>query len=199
MSQITFKQYRDIDLTIFTVLVVIFEVIATFASNRWFTAQPIAMSITLMLTCVVMMRWGGWAVITALAGGLAFCAASGASLEQYLIYGIGNLFALLSLILIKLYGKEKIRASVPRLLLFVLVAYLGMALGRWGISLFFGGDGMALVVYVTTDIMSLLLAEVILLLLRKTDGMIEDQKAYLFRLERERKEEDGGNNYENEG
>ena len=188
MNQITFQQYRSIDLTILTVLTVVFEAIATLASNRWFAAQPIAMSITLMLVCMTMMRWSGRAAMIAIAGGITFCVISGATIEQYLIYGIGNLFSLLALVLIKIYGKEKIRTSVPRLLFFVLVAYLGMALGRWGLSLLFGGNLMVLVVYLTTDIMSLLLAEIILLLLRKTDGMIEDQKAYLLRVDRERKE-----------
>ena len=70
------------------------------------------------------------------------------------------------------------------------VAYIGMALGRWTVSLAFGGDLTALLVYVTTDIISLLFAEVILLILRKTDGMIEDQKAYLLRVDRERREEE---------
>ena len=41
----------------------------------------------------------------------------------------------------------------------------------------------------TTDIISLLFAFVIMFILRGVDGMIEDQKAYLFRLERQRKEE----------
>ena len=188
MNQITFQQYRSIDLTLILILTVVFEAIATVASNRWFAAQPVAMSITLMLVCMTMMRWGSRAAMIAIAGGITFCVISGATIEQYLIYGIGNLFSLLALVLIKIYGKEKIRTSVPRLLFFVLVAYLGMALGRWGLSLLFGGDLMVLVVYLTTDIMSLLLAEIILLLLRKTDGMLEDQKAYLLRVDRERKE-----------
>lgn len=188
MNQITFQQYRSIDLTLILILTVVFEAIATVASNRWFAAQPVAMSITLMLVCMTMMRWGSRAAMIAIAGGITFCVISGATIEQYLIYGIGNLFSLLALALIKIYGKEKIRTSVPRLLFFVLVAYLGMALGRWGLSLLFGGDLMVLVVYLTTDIMSLLLAEIILLLLRKTDGMLEDQKAYLLRVDRERKE-----------
>lgn len=192
MRQITFQQYRSIDLTVWTVLVIVFEAIATLASNRWFAAQPVAISVTLMLTCVIMMRWSGRAAVTAAAGGIVFGIVSGATAAQYLIYGIGNMGALASLLLIRAYGKEKIRSSIPRLMLFVLVAYVGMTAGRWLVSLLFGGDFMALVVYATTDIMSLLFAEIVLLLLRKMDGMIEDQKAYLFRLERERKEEDGG-------
>ncbi|MBQ9120382.1 MAG: hypothetical protein IJY09_10085 [Lachnospiraceae bacterium] len=189
MNQITFKQYRNIDLTILVVLTIIFEAITTMATARWFVLQPIALSISLALICVTMMRWSGWAAITAVIGGMTFCIASGATAEQYLIYCIGNLFTLLALILVKVFGKEKIRTNTWRLLLFGLVGYIGMVLGRGIVSMFFGGDPMTLVVYATTDIMSLVFAEVILLLLRKLDGMIEDQKAYLFRLDRERKAE----------
>ena len=189
MKPITFKQYRNIDLTILAVLVVIFETITTLATNKWFYAQPIAISISLTMICVGMMRWSGYAAINAVIGGFVFCTASGASLEQYGIYCLGNLFALVALLLIKWWGKEKIRNSIPKLMLFVLIAYLGMGLGRWLVSLLFGGDLMALVVYLTTDIITLLFAEVIVVLLRKVDGMIEDQKSYLLRLEEERKEE----------
>lgn len=190
MNQITFKQYRRIDLTIWTVLLVLFETLTTFATTKWFVYQPIALSISLALVCVTMMRWGGYAAILAAIGGFVFCIVSGANVEQYFIYCIGNLFALLSLLIIRLFGKEKIRQSIPRLMLFVLAAYLGMAFGRWGVSLIFGGDFMTLVVYITTDVISLLFAELILILFRRSDGMLEDQKAYLFRLERERKEEE---------
>lgn len=189
MNQITFEQYRSIDLTIFTVVLAVFEAITTLATTTWFAAQPVAISISLALVCIVMMRWGFRAVIPAVAGGFVFCIASGATIEQYLIYCIGNMFALLALGIIKIFDKETIRKSVPKLLLFVLTAYLGMVLGRWLVSLLFGGDGMALLVYLTTDVISLLFAAIILLILRNTDGMIEDQKAYLLRVDRERREE----------
>ncbi|MBR6638695.1 MAG: hypothetical protein IKK96_07530, partial [Lachnospiraceae bacterium] len=58
------------------------------------------------------------------------------------------------------------------------------------VTLFFGGDINAFVVFATTDIISLLFAEIILILLRKSEGMIEDQKTYLLRLDREKKEKE---------
>ena len=190
MNQITFEQYRNIDLLIFTVLVIVFEAITTMATAKWFAAQPVAISISLAIVCVVMMRWGWRAALPAMAGGFVFCIASGATIEQYLIYCIGNVFALSALGIARAFGKETVRKSVPKLLLFGFAAYLGMAAGRWLISLFFGGDLTALLVYVTTDVISLLFAEIILLILRNTDGMIEDQKAYLLRLDKERREEE---------
>ena len=171
-------------------LVTVFETITTTATAKWFAAQPVAISISLAIVCVVMMRWGWRAALPAVAGGFVFCIASGATIEQYVIYCIGNVFALSALGIVRAFGKETVRKSVPKLLLFGFTAYLGMATGRWLMSLFFGGDLTALLVYVTTDVISLLFAEIILLILRNTDGMIEDQKVYLLRLDKERREEE---------
>ena len=190
MNQITFKQYRNIDLVIWTILLIIFETITTFATTKGFAAQAVAISISLALICIVMMRWSGYAAILAVVGGFVYCLASGAEPKQYLIYCVGNLFSLIALLLFKIFDKEKIRTDVWKLVLFVLVAYIGMAIGRGTVTLFFGGDINAFVVFATTDIISLLFAEVVLILLRKSEGMIEDQKAYLLRLDREKKEKE---------
>ncbi|MBR5004449.1 MAG: hypothetical protein IKY14_03190, partial [Erysipelotrichaceae bacterium] len=138
--------------------------------------------------CVVMMRWSGYAAIHAAVGGFAFCAASGATIEQVLVYCIGNVFALGALLLIRLWGKEELRKDPFKRSMFAVTAYMGAVLGRWLVSLLFGGDLTALVVYATTDIISLLFALIVLNLLAKSDGMIEDQKTYLLRLQREKEE-----------
>ena len=188
MRQITFKEYRNIDLAILAAITFVFEVIATLAAAKWFPAQPIAFSITVAMICVVMMRWSGYAAIHAAVGGFAFCAASGATIEQVLVYCIGNVFALSALLLIRLWGKEQLRKDPFKRSMFAVTAYMGAVLGRWLVSLLFGGDLTALVVYATTDIISLLFALIVLNLLAKSDGMIEDQKTYLLRLQREKEE-----------
>ena len=52
---------------------------------------------------------------------------------------------------------------------------------------------MSLLTFITTDILSLLFAVVVMSLLKDTDGMIEDQKEYLLRIDRESKEEESAN------
>ena len=188
MKQITFKEYRMLDLIIFTVFTIVFEAIATYASTKWFWAQAVSISVTLLLTCIVMMRWSGWAAIQAVAGGLVYCFCAGATTEQYIVYAVGNLAGLIALLLIKFIGKEKIRGSKLQLVLLATTAYVGIAAGRTLVSLVFAGRIQDFVLYITTDIISLLFASVVLVLIRKADGMIEDQKAYLFRVEREEKE-----------
>lgn len=189
MNNITFKQYRNIDLTIFAVLLALSEAITTVATNKWFYAQPVAISTTLIFICIIMMRWGGFAAIHAVLGGLVFCVASGASAEQFLVYAVGNCAALSGLIWLRVFGKDKVRVSAARLMLFVATSYLTMQLGRWLISLPFGARPDTLLVYLTTDIVSLLFAAVVMVITSKLDGVIEDQKSYLFRLQREKEEQ----------
>lgn len=186
MNNITFKQYRNIDLTIFAVLLVASEAITTVATNVWFAAQPIAISTTLIFICILMMRWNWFATIAACLGGLVFCIASKASPEQYLVYVVGNCASLSAMLWFKVWGKEKIRSSYPRIFAFVITSYVMMQIGRWLLSLPFGARLDTLLVYLTTDIISLLFAVVVMMLMRNAEGMIEDQKAYLFRLQRER-------------
>ena len=189
MGNITFKQYRKIDICIFSVLLIISETVTTLATNHWFVEQPVAISTTLVFICMVMMRWNVFALIPAMIGGTVFCIASSATVEQYLIYTVGNCAALIAMLWFKPLGKDGIRKSFFKLLLFVSTAYIAMQIGRWLLSLPFGADFRTLLVYLGTDVISLLFAVVIMALMRNADGMIEDQKSYLFRLQREREEQ----------
>ena len=189
MNNITFKQYRNIDLTIFSIILVLSEAVTTLATNDWFVAQPIAISTTMIFICMVMMRWGGYAIIPAALGGLVFCIASSATLPQYLIYIVGNCGGLVSLLWFKFFKKEDVRKGPFKLTFFVITTYVSIQLARWVLSLPFGARPDTLLVYLGTDIISLLFAAVIMLIMRNVDGMIEDQKSYLFRLQREKEEQ----------
>ncbi len=146
-KKMTFGQYRATDLAIFAVLTAVFECIATFATSKWFGAQPVAISITLTLILITMHRWGAYAAIIAAVGGIAFCVASGASAEHYLIYGVGNVFAIVSLVYFKLFGKEGVKNSFFKTLLFAATSYVSVALGRWLLSLPFGAGTAELVAF----------------------------------------------------
>lgn len=185
-KQITFKQYRNIDICIFCLLTAVFESVATVATSKWFGAQPMAISITLALILITMHRWNLYAAAIAVVGGVTFCLASSASAEHFLIYCGGNLFALVSLAYFKLFGKESVRNSFLKTLLFTSSAYVAVAIGRFVLSLPFGAGFSEFVGFLVSDVLSLLFSVIILWLFREVDGLIEDQKAYLFRLQRER-------------
>ena len=109
-------------------------------------------------------------------------------MQQFVIYCIGNIFALLGMVWFKVFGKEGIRKSMWLITLFVSTAYVGQVLGRSSIAIAFGDNISTFVTFITTDIMTLVFAVLIIILFRKTEGLLEDQKAYLLRLDKERKE-----------
>ena len=51
-NRITFKQYRNVDLFIFSLITAVGEGVATFATSRWFVGQPMAISITLAMILI---------------------------------------------------------------------------------------------------------------------------------------------------
>lgn len=188
MNQITFKQYRTIDILILVALTTLFEGIATLATAKWFALQPVAISIGLAMACILMMRWGIQAAFAAFASGFVFCILSGATIQQFTIYCIGNCFALLGMVWFRVFGKERIRNSLWLVTLFVSTSYAGMIIGRSLLAIVFGDSWGTFVTFATTDIMSLVFAVLVIALFRKTDGMLEDQKTYLLRLDKQKKE-----------
>ena len=189
-NRITFKQYRNIDIGILCLVTAVFEAVATLATSKWFAGQPMAISITLALTLIAMHRWGYFAAPIPVVGGIIFCFLSSASIEHFVIYCFGNLFALASLVYFRFFTKEGIRHSFLKTLLFASTSYVAVALGRFLFSLPFGADFSELVGFLASDILSLLFAVVILWIVKDVDGLIEDQKAYLFRLEKQRRAEE---------
>lgn len=200
MKNISFKQYRVIDLVIWLVILSVFEFLTVTAGARWFPGEIYTLSQLVAVLCIVMMRWNGYAVIHAVAGGFVFCLAQGASPEQFAVYCIGNCFALVALALFKGLGKENIRAKVHFTVLFVVAAFCGAQLGRWLVSLIFGAPFDSAATFFLADSLSLVYAVVVVLVSRRADGLFEDQKHYLIRTEDERKrqkmpDEFGGDYY----
>ena len=188
--QITIEQYRSIDLTLFALMLVIFETIVVKASGKWFSAQPYTFSLTAALTAIVLMRWGIWGAVEAVLGGIVFCAAYGGSGGQYVIYGAGNLFSLGALGLIKLFGPENIRLDTVKSLIFAAAVQILMHAGRAAAALCFGHSIKECAAFFTTDALSCVITMVIIWIARRLDGIFENQKIYLLRINEEK--EKGG-------
>ena len=192
---LTFKQYRSIDLAIMAVLLAVSEAVATMAAKS-FTDQMFSVSTTIAIVCIVMMRWSGYAVIHAAVGGCVYCLVLGAPATQFAIYCAGNCGAIAALVLFKIWGKKNVAAKAWRSILFVLTAYCGAQIGRWAMSLILNagaespiGAGELLLVFLTRDIVTLLFTLLAVLISRRLDGIFEDQRAYLLRVDEEKRRE----------
>lgn len=183
------------------------EALATTAASKWFpdmlyvtAANRVSfcaytLSPTITVVCIVMMRWGAFAAIHAVAGGFAYCLAAGASVGQFAVYCVGNCFALIALVFFKTHGKQKVKDKLGLKLLFVFAAFVGTQLGRWLVGLFFGGGLSTLTDFFAADSVTLLFTVVVVLISGRIDGLFEDQKSYLIRTNDERRRERGSDYY----
>ena len=187
---ITFRQYRTIDLVILLIIITAAEALTAVAAKYWFTGEIYVLSPTVAVLCIVMMRWGGYAAIHAAAAGAALCAVTGATPEQFVIYCIGNCFSLLGLLWFRFAGKDKVRAKVLTTALFTVTVFLAVQIGRWLVGLIFGGALADIGSFIASDSLSLLFAVVVVQLTRRLDGVFEDQKTYLFRVQKERERQE---------
>lgn len=188
--ELTWKQYRAIDLTLLGAALAIFEFIIVRAANWWFPGQPFTVSLAAAITSIVYMRWGAWGGIHAVEAGLIFCFFSGGTGRQLLIYCLGNLVSVLAVLLLKAFGKERVRTGHLSLIFPLLVQVL-MQAGRAAVALVLGAGLADVAGFFTTDSLSLLFTFVIIWIARKLDGVYEDQKHYLLRLHKEQEEKGG--------
>ena len=188
-QQITFAQDRSIDLTILAVVLAFSQFVIFMASSFWFPEQLYVVSPVAAVVALVMMRWNGYAAIHAVLGGVLFTALAGGSGQQVLIYGAGNVLSILAVLVLKIFGKEKVRMDAFLSLAFALLVQLLMWMGRAGVAFLLGFEPAACIGVITTDVLSGLFTLVVIWVTRRVEGLFEDQKNYLLRLESERQVE----------
>lgn len=188
-KQISFRQYRAMDLFLFTALLCGCEALITLGATRWFPGEPYTLSITPAVTAIVMVRWSGFAAIPAVLGAVVFCFVSGAALPQYLIYCVGNLASLVLTRFLCGDGWKRLHKNVLLAMLYGLSTALLMQLGRLVLGLVLGGSLQVCAGFVTTDTLSTLFAVLIVWIARRLDGMLEEQKHYLHRVAEEMERE----------
>lgn len=188
---ISFKQYRGMDVFFFTSLLCICEGLIIFAATRWFPAQPYTLSLVPAVTAIVMMRWGLFAAIPSAAGAVIYCLLSGAGWQHYAIYMIGNLAALTLLPFIRRVTWKRIHDNVLLCMAYGLMTALIMQAMRAVISLILGCSAIAALGFITTDILSTLFSVLLCWMMRRLDGMLEDQEHYLIRVQKEQEQGKG--------
>ena len=186
---ISFRQYKITDLMLFAAILVAFELILHFAfvafrgNGAFFTFSPMV-----PIVLLIMMRWGWVSVFYAVGDGALYCLLNGGSWQSYLTYCIGNAFIMLLLLLNRFVGKEKIRRKLYLSLLYVLIGWVVTILGRSAVAACTGTNFVGALLGQMFELMSLAIGMLIVVIMRRLDGMFEDQKHYLKRLDEERKD-----------
>lgn len=194
--KISIQQYRFTDLFLFAIILIVSELVSYYASKAY--PMDITFSFMIPIVLLVMIRWGWPGVIYAVMAGALDCLMSIGTATPYQVasYIIGDAFIGFMLLPVYLYGKEKIAKVWWKTALFAVGGWLCVYLGRslvWLISAaIFPAEGVSMwsgfISFAAGDVLSLIMALVVILVLRRLDGMFEDQVEYIKRIDRERRE-----------
>lgn len=190
---ISIKQYKTTDLVIFAAILIIFDLLAYYSSKLFAGGVIYSFCLTVPITLLVMIRWGWCSVFFAVGDALLLTILHNPAVWQsYLCYAVGNASLMLLLIAVKLIGKKRIASAWYFTLPFVLC---GWALQNLTLTIMnticgysFASSAVSNFGFGITGVLSLAMGVVITLVLRKLDGMYEDQMEYLKRLKGEREE-----------
>ena len=182
--------YRSIDLLLWAAILVIFEgVILRASRSLFFVDQPFTVSLAAAVTCIVMMRWGAWCGFHAFLAGAVYCLLGGGTWRHLLIYAVGNLLSLAVLPLMNRIGRERLRKTDYLYLGISLATLLLMQLGRALLAALLGAGIQECVRFFTTDSLSAVFTLVIIWIVRRLDGVYEDQLHYLRRIHQDQEKE----------
>lgn len=188
-GRITYNQYKLADIMLFLVIMAVCEAINVFAIRVWFPDMLFSVSLMFTVCLIVLVRWNWIASFFPAVHGILYSALLGAGIESYAIYIIGNSCLLFSLFLFKFLPKEKLFDKWYLTLIYPAVAFVFVIFGRATVAACFGNAFLdSLGAQVRVEGLNILFAAVALLILRRFDGMLEEQKKYLLRTAREREE-----------
>ena len=180
------------DLALWLMILLVFESIIVLASTRWFPGQPYTVSLVPAVTAIVLVRWGPWAAVHAAAGGIVLCFLSGASLSRYAVYAIGNLLCLALLPWLSRWRKtEGVWKSAGAALAYGAAVLVTMQAGRAAVTLMQGAAPALALGCFTTEAITDLFTLVILWIVRRLDGVLEDQHRYVERIREEERRQRG--------
>lgn len=190
---VSYNQYKLFDIMLFMVIMAALEAVNVFAIKKWFPDMTFAVSLMFTVSLIVLVRWNFLAAIFPVLHGVLYCAFLSAfqtvGVEEYITYAAGNSFILLSWFLFKLLPKEKLFSKWYYTIIYPVAGFVFVILGRSAVAACFGSNFVAyLGNTVFTESLNAAFALIALLILRRADGMLEDQKVYLKRVARERDE-----------
>lgn len=177
----------------FALIAAIAEIVCYFAQFWFSDAAFYTLNLMLPVITLVNVRWGWWGVIIAVFEGVLYCAIRGNAWQLYIIIIISNLAIVSQLLYIKLVGEDRLKKHWYWAFLLVLLGWVSVNLVRTCLFAAFYGDFLSalgtMFGFSDCGLLALVMGEIIILICRKLDGLVENQKSYLLRLKREREEQ----------
>lgn len=189
-------KYRATDLAVLTFIACGLDAIILFAKSKFPPMVYFWLSISMIISLIAIIRWNWWGLIPMVAsscfyilfsnyamGKLLTVTGEGTVVKSLVVYAVGSLFIAVEMLYIRLVKKERICSSGWLLILYAVIGFVAVALGRSVVSVFFGDDFLiSLAGYLQVDSLNLVWTIIILFITNKQDGILCDQKEYFLEV-----------------
>lgn len=182
--QLTAKKYMIIDLIIITILGCISEAIVSFTLRSSYQIQlgsPLV-SPCLAVILIACFRWNYKGCIVGIPIGIVSCLCFGKIDIQFIcVYAIGNMGAVLGVLLFKMIPKKKVKKGFEFIGLYCIIGYVGQVFFRTLICVMFENDFLGVLsrFALFENALALILSIVLLAVLNKVEGLLVDPIDYL--------------------
>lgn len=179
-------KYRAIDLTILAFILVVLEGVCWFGLSRF--DSMFSVSVVTIISLIVIMRWNGFGIIHAVLGGVLtvifsnFFADKEIPVKEIWVYAIGNGFLALGLIYVKLVGKKRINSGGWWLILYALVGFISVCVGRSIIILIIDKSLGSIIQQLCAELLNFIFALIILFITNRQENVLKDQKDYFLEI-----------------
>lgn len=189
-------KYRAIDLSFLMFIACGLDAIMLFAKSKFPPMIYFWLSISMAVSLIAIIRWNWWGLIPAVfsacfyilfsnyaMGVLLTVSVEGTMAKSLTSYALGTLFIAVEMLYLRLVKKERVCSNGWLLILYAVIAFLAVALGRAVVSVFFGENFIiSLAGYLQVDSLNLVWTIIILFITNKQDGMLFDQKEYFLEV-----------------
>lgn len=175
----TIEKYKIFDLILLSIIAVISEYIGSLIHTN-LSGAGFQLSFSILIAMIAIIRWGEvGSVVYSTAGVVNLFIMDGNLFDKILLYPIANLFIILSTTLFKYFDRHRLNESKFRLLIYVILSYLSVAIGKGFATLviervFFG----SIAIYMIGQLFNILITFLIFLIIRRTDGLLVDMEMY---------------------
>lgn len=184
----TFKQYRILDIAIFTVIASVLEAAAVYMFNI-FKLQIFTLSFTFVLGFIAVYRWNAYGLATAVISSLVGVLTRQALQQEvtillFLSYSLSYIGIGLELLFFhfRKFDKESIRKDIPYLSFAYFSSYLVVELLK---ALFqIGSESFykIAILYFSYDLLNIIFNYIVLLIARAQRNLLVDMKEYVIKV-----------------
>ncbi|MGM9858741.1 MAG: hypothetical protein ACI311_05810 [Bacilli bacterium] len=188
----SFRKYKTIDICIFILLAVVFEILNYYATTKLEDFGLIFLSYSIVITLICMFRWGLVGSVVGLCGGLTACLIAGSSdIGQYVAYAVGNLTIILPALIFQVkIGKDKLKEKKILLFVYLLCCFITVFFFRCLIISLFDIKNFASTFIqavrnvILIECMSVVISFLILIVAsRKNSELLVDMKEYVLKVQ----------------